>query len=110
MKLIHNPKTLLWVEVIRRGSHRSQAAEQREKIVWIHVYPIPTIPTGRQLAHLLFEDVLVMNQGCDAFFVELNSFELQMSLYVMNCHAHLKLKQADGEKASHPQGSKGGLY
>lgn len=95
------------MEVIRRGSHRSQAAEQREKSVWIHVLPIPT---GRQLAHLLFEDVLVMNQGCDACFVELNSFELQMSLYVMNCHAQLKLKQADGEKASHPQGSKGGLY
>ncbi|HET8853309.1 MAG TPA: hypothetical protein VFN02_12345, partial [Ktedonobacteraceae bacterium] len=100
-------KTMLWVEVIRRGSHRSQAAEQREKIVWIHVLPIPT---GRQLAHLLFEDVLVMNQGCDAFFVELNSFELHMSKTVHHVQAHVKLKQADGEKASHPQGSKGGLY
>jgi len=51
-----------------------------------------------------------MNQGCDACFAEFNSYELHMSKTVHHVQAQLKLTQADGEKASHPQGSKERLY
>ena len=84
------------------GSHpsrftQSQLAEQREKSVWIQVLPIPT---DRQLAHLLFPNVVIMNRRCNPFFAELNGFERHMRKTVHHVHTQVKFKQADRENAS----------